>query len=72
MKIFIAFIVCVILIFSILITVIDHKPKITAYESQESTEQKKEDEDDCTYTMCNSFGGGIAGDTLAIGFMFGE
>lgn len=50
-------------------TDIIYKPStgVTVTKSKVNTE-----EDDCTYTMCSSLGGGISGDTLAISTMFGD
>lgn len=49
------------------------QPKVTEYNPQTSTTQKKnDDEDDCSIVMCSAFGGGIVGDTLAIQFMNGD
>lgn len=36
------------------------------------TKSKTAEDDNCTYTMCSSLGGGVSGDTLAISTMFGE
>lgn len=48
-------------------------PKVTQYKPKSTVSTvKQEDDDDCTYTTCHAFGGGIAGDTLAIQFMNGE
>lgn len=62
-------VLCIILFCAIIFQ--EPSPKLSEYKPQNTSTVKKEEED-CTYTMCNAFGGGIAGDTLAIQFMNGD
>lgn len=63
-------VLCIILLCAIVLQ--EPQPKVTEYKPNSTSTVKKEQDDDCTYTMCNAFGGGIAGDTLAIQFMNGD
>jgi hypothetical protein len=67
----ICIIACIILLV-LICTAPPIQPKVTEYKPQTSTTQKQDDEDDCSIAMCNAFGGGIVGDTLAIQFMNGD
>lgn len=45
---------------------------ITPQTSTTQVSKQSDDEDNCSIAMCNAFGGGIVGDTLALDFMSGE
>lgn len=70
-SVLIAFILMAVVLLLGLYFGIDDSGKVTEYKPNTQTESTTDD-DECMVAMCNAFGGGIVGDTLALDFMSGE
>ena len=77
MKIFLTLMMaaCIIAIIALTVMIFNAPPlppKVTEYKPTSTQQKNNDDQDDCSIAMCNAFGGGIVGDTLATQFMFGD